>query len=261
MDLFWKTWLKELNHFWVWLKELNLVFEKWPIELNLFMNFFQYDSKNWTFTMTQRFQFLTKVDAKNRTFSLNMTRRIGLFFRLRILPIFERDSKIWTYFSNMTQRIEPIFSVTQRILIWFFQNFFDSKNLFLESMTQRNEPDFFFQIWHKELNLFMTRGIWPFLFNLNQRIEPFFYTVWLKELNIFYEHDSKILFFEYDSRNCFFHYDSKNWLNLFHMTLKTVLKIWLKELNAFWKCDSKNWTLFWKCNSKNWTLFWKCDSK
>ena len=79
--LFWKTWLKELNPLRVWLTELIFFFWKMTHRIETFWwTFFQYDSKNWTFTMTQRFQFLKKVDAENWTIFLNMTQRSGPFF-------------------------------------------------------------------------------------------------------------------------------------------------------------------------------------
>ena len=204
---FWKTWLKELNPFWVWLKELNLFFfEKWPIELKLFMNFFSIWLKELNFYNDSKISIFEKVDAENWTFFLNMTQRSGPFFKTqKFYPLLNAtQTKIWTYFSNMTQRIEPIFSVTQRILI-FFQKFLTQRMNFLESMTQRNEPNFF-RIWLKELNLLMTRGIWPFLFNLNQRIEPFFFS----------------------------NLTQKNWTSFMNMTQRVGFWIWLKECFLLW---------------------------
>ena len=82
---FFPMWLKELNFFLMWLKELNFfcnVTQK--IELFFILLTLFSDSMNWTFLF---FEFY----SKNWTFFLNMTPRIESFF-------FEYDSMNWTCF-------------------------------------------------------------------------------------------------------------------------------------------------------------------
>ena len=149
-------------------------------------------------------------------------------------------------FSNVTQRIEPLFEYdsenlnfcqinttqSQRIELSFFQ--YDSTNwtLFFLHVIHVFKwfKDFFLEKFLKELIFHMTQRMvpdaktWNLCFwNLIQRIGPFFFW-WLADLKLFFQ---------------------KLWrkeLNLFFQ------KVWLKELN------SKNFFFFWFA-AKNWVFF------
>ena len=122
--------------------------------------------------------------------------------------IFECDSKNWTFFLNVIQRIEP--SSQKDSKNWFF-----SFLIFFNSFFQRFEP---FLTWLTELNPFWT--VWLI------EIEPFFST-WVKE-NDSILYDSKIFFFA----KCMT--QRMNWSFLENMTLR--IEIFER------KTDSKNWT-------------------
>ena len=148
------------------------------------------------------------------------------------------DSETWFFLrlkelnlsSNMAQRIEFLFSISQRIGV--FQ--YDSLKITQRIVFSWLKELIFFKIWVKEFNSFLkydAKSCTLFL-NTTQRIEPFFLWIRRKELNplslnttqriesFVFEHDAKnwILF---DSENWFFK-ESKNW---------TFLQIWLEELN------------------------------
>ena len=153
---FFLIWLKELNSFscnWeICLKELNFS-QKKVSKIFLkkyhsnFRSFFWDDSKNWT-----SFQH----DSQNWTnFSFLSDYRIEPFFSTwltEIEPFFSTWPKVLTYLlwiiwlkelnfffkQKMTQRIEPLSNLTQRIELLKF----DSKNWTLKEK------------WPKELNLF-----------------------------------------------------------------------------------------------------------
>ena len=97
-----------------WREELNLsCFPIWLKELKYFL---QFDSKNCFFYMTQRVElflnltwnFFIEYDSKNWTSFLNMTQRIDPFFKKnmiqRIEPLRKKAERI-NFFLNMTQRI------------------------------------------------------------------------------------------------------------------------------------------------------------
>ena len=112
--------LKELNTLLIWLKELNSIRKRLK-ELNLLKK--NYDSKCC---------FCEKNDSKNWTLSfLVTTQRIELF-------------------SDMTQRIEPIFNTT-RSIEFFKQKLWLKEFFFLKKKT-----------WLKELNLFFSGKKWNF---------------------------------------------------------------------------------------------------
>ena len=103
-----------LEHFYMWLKELNLLFYKTQ-RVGPF------------FSVTQRIEPFFIHDSKNWTFFFFMTQRIGIFFSmtLRIEPFFHvwftelnlfvsSMTQNWTFFSNMTQRIEPFLKKNER---------------------------------------------------------------------------------------------------------------------------------------------------
>ena len=167
------------------------------------MNFFQYNSQNWTVFL--------KYDQ-----------RIGLFFR-------EYDAKNWTlYFLSMTQRIEPLnFWIWLTELDLLFK--YDAKNctFFLKKLSKSwkywtllgyHSKDWtFFEKYDSQNWTFFEFDSqnWTFFLNMTHRIE---------------------LFFEYDSQNwTFFQYDWKNW-TLIKIWLEE-LNIFSIELFQY---DSKN---------------------
>ena len=127
------------------------------------------------------------------------------------LNFFSYDSKNWTSFFKMTQRIEPLRKGAERIeplfffkelkfsqiwskeldFLWWLTDLNVLCEIWLENLTQRIELCFFqydskiwiFSVWPKELNFFLNR---------TDRIEPFFLWIRRKELDpFFFENDAK----------------------------------------------------------------------
>ena len=239
MNLFWKIWLKGLNFFkcdlepriilqfdsnnWIWLKALNPPF--------------QYDSKNWTLFWTWLTEtFLSYHNSKN----------------CFVKKYDSQNAKNWTFFSQMTRRLDFSFSNMSDRNNFFFWKKDDSKNWFSENINQIIQTLFW---WLKELSSFffwkdMTHRNWTF-FHMTQRIEPFFeydsknwifMIFWLKELNLFW-----------------IWLENLNFLNVTH---RIELFYWLKEMSSFFQndkdfveYDSKNRTFVWIC-PKELNLFW-----
>ena len=208
--------------------------------------FFEYDPRNWFFTMTLRIAPFFHITLKT---VLKMTQRNKNFF------FFEYDSKNWTLFENMTQRIERFFgkyafeNITHRIELFLKKD--DSQNCtLLFNMTQRNwthflrkEYFYFFKIYDSnKLILFGKHDSknwtlfeydsknWTLFRKRSHRIETLlwtFFSIWLTEMHFF---------FQYDSKNWFFYNDSKN--SIFEK------KSWRKELKIFLEYDAKNSTFF-----------------
>ena len=153
-----------------------------------------------------------------------MTHRIDPFFvLLSELNFFKYDSVKWTFFSNMTQRIEFLTRMTQRIECFFL------KKIFLKEL---------FFLWLKGLNFFRCKELNLFFFLFDSKNWTFFLQKWRKELSPF--------FCEYDAKNwTFFLFASKNWA-FFSIWLKELNfcfpSIWLKEFNLFFELDPKGWT-------------------
>ena len=194
------------------------------------------------FNMTQRIELLQwlkdfnfwKSWRRELNFSWIWRKEVDLFLDSEFLPTFERDSKIWTYFSNMTQRIEPIFSVTQRISI--FSKFFDSKNKYIFWKVWLKEMNPIFRIWLKELSLFfsnLTQKNWISFMNMTQRVCFLNMTQRMLFFNMTFRIE---LFFAYDSETFFYMTQRSRTLSFFWM--------WLQESNIFWKYVSKNWASF-----------------
>ena len=131
---------------WIWLKALNPPF--------------QYDSKNWTLFWTWLTEtFLSYNNSKN----------------CFVKKYDSQNVKNWTFFSQMTRRLDFSFSnMSDR------NNFFFLKKRWLEELIfwkyQSNCTKLFW--WLKELSSFffwkdMTHRNWTF-FHMTQRIEPFF---------------------------------------------------------------------------------------
>ena len=170
--------LNDSNPFyWMWLKNWNFGWKNSQKIQNCFLHdwknrtrFFQYDSKNWTFSIWLKDLILFSV-----------TPRIELFW----LGLTELDPFSWIWLRELK-------------ISWFF--FMSPRIELFSKMTQRIEP-FFLWIWRKELNLFSLNVMsriwiflydaknWTLLFNMTHSIEPFFST-WLKEW-IFFLIDSK----------------------------------------------------------------------
>ena len=265
-----EKWLKELNPFVFFnndSKDWTLC--QWLIELTLFYE--PLLNKSWFFLLTQRIEL-----------SLNVTQSVDFFLSVtqRIEP-----SSFW----SMTQRIEPFFlNVTQRIgpifWMWLFFKKKNSKNWTLfQKMTQRIE--LFFLYDSKNWTFYcLTQRIEPFSY-LTQCIRLFL--ICLKELSLFSKYDSKNwivflcnsknwTFFEFDSnfRTFFIEYDAINRTSFWVRLKDFLFSIWRKEWN-FWKRlkelifflkmtqriepfflhDSQNWTFFWEIRFKELNLF------
>ena len=176
----WKNW----TSFWVWFKELNLCFE--------------YDSTNRShfLNVTQKIKFFVQKVKKLNFFENSKLiflmmpkwlKELDPFFMTQRIEPFLCDSKNWTLFFCMTQRIEPC--VKKKRL--------KESNSF--ERTHGIEPLFMnlFSMWLKELKSFfnMTRRIEPFLFsNMTQRIEIFLFSSMTRRIEPC---------FKYDSKNCF----------------------------------------------------------
>ena len=163
------------------------------------------------FFFTQRiepFYFIKNISIE--LLILKITQRIESFFswlkELNFFPVwltelffsnhrielfFEYDSQKWTYFLNMTQRIEPFnfwkwLTELNLLFSWLEELSFssnDSKNWTYFWMTQKNWTSWndskkwtnFFQFRLTEMN--------PFSLNMTQRIGLFVSWVWRNELN------------------------------------------------------------------------------
>ena len=206
---------KSWSLFSIWPKELNpLFFSKCLKELNLF---FSKCSKNWT---SLSFELL-----------FYMTQRIELFFfsnvTQRIEPLLEYDSKNWIFVryirlkvkeSNLFFLIRINESNTFFFCMWLMfsndlKNWFSFFEKFLEEL-----------IFHMTLRMVPDAKTWNLCFwNLIQRIGFFW---WLADLKLFFQKLWRKEFFlkKMTQRiEPFFLYDSKNW----------TLFVWLKELNPF----------------------------
>ena len=214
--------------------------------MNLFVSIFfqkkKNDSKNWSFFLNYDSQiFFWSTNATHRTeFFFNTTHRIVFFFLnvtffVTLNLFFEFDSKNWsspirlrgiTFFSDMSQRIAPLFHMnyfymTQRT--WLFFQY--ESNIFLNESKSwtpfwiwLKELTPFSLIWRKELNLFF--------FNITQRIEPFFLSM-IQRIESLSEYDSKK-----KKSNSFFEYDSMN---------RTLFFLNVSQIEIFgWKIVKKN---------------------
>ena len=258
------------NDFLKWLIELNLffgTFSRWLKELKSFFNvtqriepfvFSQNVSKNWTF-FSQNAQRIEPLFHSNYFFTW-----------LKELNFFSQfDSKSWV-FSNMTQRIEPLFEYDSKN--WIFVRYIRLKGIEPSFFLVRiNESNTFLHVthvfkWFKELIFFFWK--------ISQRIDFSYYSqngTWRKDLKfMFLKFDSKNWIFfwwladlklflkkEIMAKRIFFEkYDSKNWTLFFCMTQRIEpLKNTTQRIEPF-LYESKNWTLF-LYDAKNWTfLFW-----
>ena len=260
------------------------------------IEFFQYDSQNWTFFFWKRltelnfiYFFWIRLTELN-FFSLNMTKELDSYFLNMTQGIEPLISWIWRKELNRlifeyTQRIELFLHRTQRIEIIFER--LKELNLFFW-LKECN----FFWIWLIDLNFFFEKKTMTqrnelfFFFDITQRIEPLEKTkLWFKELNLFLFHSKNWIFsvrlteLNLFSLNMTKELDSyflnmTQWieqLNFFNMTQRIgpFVLIWRKELDPFFKYDSKKWTFFkiWLTKLNFWiwptelNLFFEYDSQ
>ena len=154
-----------------------------------------------------------------------------------LTPRIEQLFSVWLKELNSTQRIEPFKKYDAMNCHPLFQ--YDSKNwIFLRNVSKN--WTFFFLIWLKES---FKKEKWLKELNLFLKYDSknWFFWIWHKELNLFSfdEHDSKISFIGYDSELNFlitthridFYFDSKIFFE--HDSKNSPFFIWLWELNFF----------------------------
>ena len=205
---------------------------------------FQYDAKNWTFLVFQH-------DSKNWIFFWLTQKKLNRISRIWLKELranfvkndsknwifFQYVSMNWTFFLNMTHRIEPFFNMIERIL-----NFSKIMTHWIEPFLQKKMAQRMFwkvKKWLQEL-IFL---------NITHRIEPFFFWHDLQNWTHFFNMTHRIFFYK--------NVDSQKWLILSGKMTQRIepfffFWIWLKESNSFF-----NVTLFSKKKKKNWTLFQK----
>ena len=160
------------------------------------------------------------------------------------------------FFKKKTQRIEriePFLEITQRIELFFCWKY-DSKNwTFFLNLTQRIAPTFLFHdsntwtfyTWLKELNLliYVTQILELFWKFLIQRNGPFFFRT--QSFSSIKNNSQNWFFFESDPQNWFFLWiEPFNFLNMTQRIEPFNFWIWRKELNRLiFECDAKNWTV------------------
>ena len=247
IEPFFSTWLwlildsKNWTFFWVWVKELNFFQNDSKILLKTTQRikpFFEYDPKNRTsFYRKYVLRIVFQYDSHNWTYFSALLKEWNIWVWLKELNFLWYDSHNWTLENSKN---------------WFSQ--LQELKTFFSEMTQRIEPflqdsktwDFFFT-WLKDFNLLnMTQWIEPLLY-MTQRIEPFL-GIWLNGLNPLHERTQRIghqkiiwlqqpNLFVYDLVNWafFFLVDSKNWT--------FSQKYHSKIIDLFWH-DSQNWTPF-----------------
>ena len=220
----------------IWLEELNPSFQHdsktffhqrklkefdflWLTDLNLLFKIFfpKNDSKNWShfFEWWLSKCFLKYECDSQKFFSIRLTELI--FFFLNMTFFLTLNFFFWIRlqelkFSNTTQRNNFFFSdMSQRIAPLFHMNFF--------YMTQRTQPFFqceskiflyeskswtSFWIWFKRIELSRKKAERIDFLNMTQRIELFLnmtrknwtsFWVWFKELNLFLSMTQKSNFF------------------------------------------------------------------
>ena len=225
----------------IWQKEIEPSVEYWHKKKILLywmrferVVFFLNDSKNWNFlknmthrietffsNTTHRIELFVWYDSKNLnlflirlkelnfflntthriepTFSLNMTKELNSFF-------FDYESKNWTHFVDMTQRIELFFHWPARRTELFLNTAQRSEHFKirlkqLEHFLFYYEDDskffFFKKMWLKEFEtFFVTLELNLFFSQTTQRIEPFFFWTWLQEFELFFHVTQRIENFE-----------------------------------------------------------------
>ena len=126
-----------------WLKELNFLLELCLKELNFFFwkmtrrNFFQYDSKNWTFCLIQRIEPLFRIMTHRCKFFLVWLTEMWL---KELNFLFYCDSNFFLTFLKWLKELNFFSKISLKKLLTFFD------------MTHRIELRF--RKWLTELNLF-----------------------------------------------------------------------------------------------------------
>ena len=241
--LFFLWWVTESNTF-LNTKELNLLFS-WRKELNSFFG-----------------------EIQLNTFPIQ---RIEHSFWIRLTELnsfLECDSKNWTFFSQMSRRLELSFTnMSDRNNFFFLKKKNDSKNWFSENINQNIETlfwwlkelsFFFWETWLTELNHFfhVTHGIEPFFPTWLIVIESFFLT-WLKELNPFWNMTQRVEKFSwvFDSKNwIFFEYDSKIW-TFFFLNVTHRIEFFMTQRIEFFFVEYSMTKILLNNDSKNRTFF------
>ena len=178
---------KECNRLisWIWRRELELFFIVWVKELNLF------------------------IRLKELNLLMNMTQRTKLFFKVWLKELnsfWKDDSKNWTLFWKYASKNLTLFLIRLKELIF-------------SNMTQRIEP--LFLIWLKNWNLFFCEHdsknstfLWTWLKDFSGK------NLWLRESKLFSMTLELNFFFVCDSKN-WTHFslkDSQDWTPSLIMT-------------------------------------------
>ena len=184
-----KNWTS--SHFWIWLKELNLftfLDMTQRIELFLWLQAFwrKNESKNWIFFSVGLKELNFNTTHRIEPFFLNMTQKNWAIYPFFLECMTQKNWTLFSWmwlkelksfiFSNVTQRIEPVFTWLKELRPFFCMT--QRIESVLECTTQRIEP--FCSIRLNELNTFFWKK------KRTHRIELFFFWTWLKELNLFF---------------------------------------------------------------------------
>ena len=143
------------------------------------------------------------------------------------------NSKNWTFFLNITQRIKPFFfeyDAKNWTLFWIWRNELNSLWTWLERIEPLFEYDsknwISFWVWLKNIELFFL--------NTTQWIEPIFW-MWLTNWNFGWKNCQKIQNVFYMTRRmgpAFFNMTQR--IEPFSICLKDLIySVWLQELNFF----------------------------
>ena len=204
--------------FYKWLEDLNFLLQICLIESNFFFlkkkkkkddsknwEFFffeKHDSRNWTIFPcdSRNWTLLSNMTHSNWTLLLfltwlkelnliwNMTQRIekSWFFYWKNWIFFEYDSKNWTFFLNVTHRIELFYDSR---IVFFFQNDkdfveYDSKfrTLFFFEYVPKNRTSFYRKYVLRIVFQYDSLN-WTHFFSITDRMEHL--REWLKELNFY----------------------------------------------------------------------------
>ena len=245
--------------FWTWLKFFFFLTN-------------EYDWQNWIFSLI----WLKVLNFFCMTLSVNWTfffKKYDLTHRIEplVMNLFSIRLQELNLSSNMAQRIEFLFSISQRIGVFQYDSLKITQRIVFSWLKE-----LIFFIWVKEFNSFFkydAKNGTLFSLNTTQRIEPFFLWIRRKELNPFFEYDAK-------NRILFLWIWRKELKALFKMTrriepsrknaqrLEPSFLNLTQRIEPFFECDSKfeifclknsqNIELFPKnYDSKNWTFFSK----
>ena len=241
--------INQIKETFCWLKELNVSFTKKKTHRT--EPIFSYDTLNWT--------LLSNMTHKNWTLLFYMTQRIEPIFQMT--QRIEYDSKNWMNLSNMTQKsfffwtwFTELNLFSALLIEWNIWEY-DSKNWTFFDLTQRIEPsvlhdpkNWTFFFFFENLCFLKKSQIWT-LFNMTQRIEPDFQNLTKKKMNPLHKRTQRIG----PEKICLtpttkLFYDSRNWTFKDGSKILKNFEIWLKDFEPLIE-------FFWQHDSKNWTLF------